>query len=94
MQQRHIMYRLCRLEGRGGKLSAEDAIPESASDPKAIFVVHEVVLQVVLLQLSPVGWQSFVVQEIMGNVVADVPKDATAVNSRSNMPVPVENGVC
>jgi hypothetical protein len=36
------------------KFGAKDNIPKAASDSETILVVHEVVLEVVFLQLSPV----------------------------------------
>jgi hypothetical protein len=40
---------------RRRQLSAEDTVPEAASDAKAVLVVCEVVLQVILLEFTPVG---------------------------------------
>ena len=40
------------------QLGAEDAVPEAAGDAEAVFVVGEVVLQVVLLEFAPVGWEA------------------------------------
>lgn len=38
------------------ELGTKHLIPEATRNTKAVFVVHEVVLQVVLLQLLPVCW--------------------------------------
>jgi hypothetical protein len=45
---------LCGLGWRG-ELSTEDPIPEAAGDAEAVLVIHKVVLEMVLLQLSVVG---------------------------------------
>ena len=45
------------------QLGAEDAVPEAAGDAEAVLVVGEVVLQVVLLEFAPVGWEA--VREII-----------------------------
>lgn len=58
------------------QLCAEDAIPESARDPKAILVVCKVVLKMILLQLFVVRRQIAVVKKVVGQVVADVPEYA------------------
>ena len=44
--------------GRRRQLGAEDAVPEAAGDAEAVLVVGEVVLQVVLLEFAPVGWEA------------------------------------
>ena len=40
------------------QLGAEDTVPEAAGDAEAVLVVGEVVLQVVLLEFAPVGWEA------------------------------------
>lgn len=50
-------------------------------------------LQVIFFQLLVPQREVLVVQEVVREVVADVTEDASAVNGRSNMPVPVEYGV-
>lgn len=40
------------------ELSAEDTVPETAGYAEAVLVVGEVVLQVVLLEFTPVGWEA------------------------------------
>ena len=49
---------LCRLQHlrdrRRRQLSAEDPIPEPTRDTKTVLVIHEVVLEVVLLELAVV----------------------------------------
>lgn len=74
-------------------MGAEDDIPEPTGNSKAILVVHEMVLEMVLLQFSPVCRQCLVVEEVMSQVVADVSEDAAAEDSSSNVPVPVKHGV-
>ena len=49
------------LDWRCRELGAKDDIPESAGHTKAVLIVHEVVLKMVLLQLPPVRWQGSVV---------------------------------
>lgn len=90
-----MQYTSClNLLGSRCKLGAKDDIPEPTSNSKAIFIVHEMVLEVVLLQFSPVRRQSLVVEEVMSQVIADVSEDATTEHSSCNMPVPIEQGVC
>jgi len=50
---------------RRSKLSPEDDVPESACYTESIFVVHEVVLEMIFLQLPPVRRQGSVVQEVV-----------------------------
>lgn len=55
-----FMFSLIGLDNLRGchvQLSAKHAVPEATAHAKAILVVRKVVLQVVLLQLPPVGWQ-------------------------------------
>ena len=40
------------------QLGAEDAVPEAAGDAETVLVVGEVVLQVILLEFAPVGWET------------------------------------
>ena len=40
------------------QLGTEDTVPEAAGDAEAVLVVGEVVLQVVLLEFAPVGWEA------------------------------------
>jgi hypothetical protein len=47
--------------GRRRQLGAEDAVPEAAGDAEAVLVVGEVVLEVVLLECVPVGWETVMV---------------------------------
>jgi hypothetical protein len=42
------------------QLGAEDAVPEAAGDAEAVLVVGEVVLEVVLLECVPVGWETVI----------------------------------
>lgn len=87
-QRRLLSYLLCLWHRC--QLSAEDTVPESRSHPKAIFVVHEVVLQMILLELSPVGGQVAVVEEVMCHVVTDITKYATTEDGRGDIPIPKE----
>jgi hypothetical protein len=50
-------------------------------------------LEVILLQLSPVGWQISVVQEVMSQVVADVSENTATEGSCSHVPIPKDNGM-
>jgi hypothetical protein len=43
---------------RRWQLGAEDAVPETAGDAEAVFVVGEMVLEVVFLEFAPVGWEA------------------------------------
>ena len=81
------------LQRRRSELRAKDNVPESAGDSKTILIIHKVVLEVVLLQLSPVSGQGLMVEEVMGQVVADVTEDTTTEDCSCNRPVPVEDGM-
>jgi hypothetical protein len=50
-------------------------------------------LKMILLQLSPVRWQGSVVQEVMSQIVADVPENSTTEGSCRHVPIPKDNGV-
>jgi hypothetical protein len=80
--------------GRRSKLSAKDHVPKTAGNSKAILVVHEVVLEMVLFQLSPVCGKCFVVEKVVCHIVADVSKDSTAEYGGRGVPIPKEEGVC
>lgn len=84
---------LFHLHGWRLKLSAEDAVPEATGDTKAKFVVQEVMLKVVLLEVLVPEWQVLVVQEVVRQVIADVAKDATTVDSGGGMPAVGEDGM-
>lgn len=43
---------------RRRQLGAKDTVPETAGHAEAVLVVGEVVLQVVLLEFAPVGWEA------------------------------------
>ena len=47
----------------------------------------------ILLQLLVGGRERLVVQEVMGQVVADIAKDASAKHRSGYIPVPVKDGV-
>lgn len=51
------------------------------------------VLQVVFLELLVPQWEVLVVEEVMGQVVADVAEDAATVGSHRSMPVPEDQAV-
>lgn len=76
---------LFRLDG-GGKLGPENGIPELAGDAKAKFIIKEVMLKMVLLELLVPERQVFVVQEIVRQIVANIAKDATTVHCRCGIP--------
>ena len=84
---------LCHLQRGRSKLCAKDNVPESAGDSETILIVHKVVLEVVLLQFSPVSRQRLMVEEVVRQVIADVTKNTTAEDSSCNRPVPVEDSV-
>ena len=69
------------------QLRAEYPVPEPTANTKAILVIGEVVLEVVLLQLPPVSRQSAVVQEVVCHIVAHIPKYTTAVCDQRSIPV-------
>ncbi len=75
-------------------MGTKDDIPEAAGNSETILVVHEVVLQVVLLQLFPVGGKRFMMKKVVGEVVTYVPKYSTAEDSSCNVPIPKEQGMC
>lgn len=51
-------------------------------------------LEMVFLKVSPVSWKSFVVQEVMGQVVADISENTTTKHGRCNSFIPVKEGMC
>jgi hypothetical protein len=51
------------------------------------------VLEVVLLQLLPVSWQRFVVEEIMCQIIADIPEYPATEDSGCDGPIPKEYGM-
>lgn len=75
-------------------MSAEDLVPESTCNTKAIFVIHKVMLKMVFLELPPVCRKGLVVQEVMCQVIANVSEDAPAEDSSCYGPIPVEHSVC
>lgn len=75
-------------------LGSKYPIPEAAGYTKAILVVEEVVLKVVFLQVLVPQRQILVVQEVVGEVVADIAKDTTAENGRADVPVVPKEEVC
>jgi len=87
-------FALLGLGWRWCKLGAKDDVPESTCYTKAILVIHKVVLEMIFLQLPPVRRQGSVVQEVMGQVVANIAEYTSTEHCCSNMPIPVENEVC
>lgn len=81
------------LQRRRSEFRAKDNVPESAGDTKTILIIHKVVLEVVLFQLSPVSGQGLVVEEVMGQVVTDVTEDTSTEDCSCHGPVPVEDGM-
>lgn len=79
-------WRRCQL---GSKYN----VPEPTCNTKAILIIHEVMLEVILLQLSPIGWQISVMEEVVCQIIADITKDSSAKHGRCNMPVPEEDSM-
>lgn len=77
-----------------GELRPKDAIPKATRHAKAIFVVEEMVLEVILLQLLVPQRKVLVVEEIVCQVVADVAENAAAIDGCSHIPVPEEQRMC
>lgn len=75
------------------QLCAKHPVPEPTADTETILVISEVVLEVILLQLPPVGRQSAVVQEVVCHIVAHVPENAAAVCDQRSIPVVKEDEV-
>lgn len=75
------------------ELGAKNLVPEGARNAKAILVVEEVVLEVVLLELLPPQRKVLVVQEVVRHVVANVAEDAAAVGGGPHVPVPEKDAV-
>jgi hypothetical protein len=88
-----VLHRFANLR-RWGKFGPEDDIPKAASNSETILIVHEVVLKVVLLQLSPVRWKLLMVKEVVSEVVAYIPKYSTTEGSSCSVPTPEENCMC
>lgn len=79
VQARSSTCRSLCLNKRGGQeLSAEYLVPETAGDAEAQLVVEEVVSEVILLEVLVPQGQVVVMEEVVGQVVADVTEDATA----------------
>lgn len=76
------------------QLGSEDAVPELAGNPESQFVVEEVMLKVIFLELLVPQWKILMMKEIVRQVVTDIAKDATTVNSRGCVPAPEEDQVC
>jgi len=72
------------------QLCPKHPVPKSVADPEPVLVVGKVVLEVIFLQLAPVGWQAAVMQEIVRHVVAHVAEDAAAVGREGGIPIEEE----
>lgn len=86
---RYSITKLCCLD-HGWQFGAEDLVPESTRYTEAQLVVEEVMGEMVLLQSLVPERQILVVEEVVCQVVADVPEYATAVDGSTQVPVPVE----
>jgi hypothetical protein len=76
------------LQGeRVHKEGPKDSVPEASRDSKAVLVVEEVVLEVILLELLVPEGKILVVQEVVGQVVADVSEHATTEHCRGDVPI-------
>lgn len=84
---------LLGLDNIGLQLGTKHIVPELGSNAEAKLVIEEVVLQVVLLELLVPERQILVVKEVVGQVIADVTKNAAAVDRRRGIPVVGENGM-
>lgn len=84
---------LQRLGGWWSKWCAKDIIPESTGYTKTVLVVHEVVLEMVFLQVLPISGEGFMVQEVMRQVVADVSENTATKHGRCNSFIPVKDGM-
>ena len=78
---------------KGYQFSSKSPVPELACDTKAKLVVKEVVSKVVLLHLPVPEREVLVVEEVVRQVVTDVSKDASAIDSRGHIPIPPEESV-
>jgi hypothetical protein len=95
MRSRETILELFGLDdGRRRQLRAKDLIPESAGDAESVLVVKEVVLHVILLELLVPERQVRVVQEVMGQVVANVTENATAEHGCRCTPAVREQVMC
>lgn len=89
---KQVQGRLLRLDHWGSDdLGAKDAIPEAARHPKAILVVEEVVLEVILLQRLVPERKVLVVKEVVRHVVQSVAEHATGERRSAHVPVEEEN---
>lgn len=69
-------------------------VPKATGDAETVFVILVMMVQMVLLEGFVIGRERLVMQEVVGEVVADVAEDAPAEDGRCHIPVPVEDGVC
>jgi hypothetical protein len=76
--------------GNGHNFGAEDPVPETASDTETILIVQKVMLEMVLLEvLIPEGEVS-VMEEIVGQIVADIAENTATEDDCSDIPIVVE----
>jgi len=78
----------CRI-----KLGTKHLVPELASDSKAELIIEKMVSEMILLQLPVIEREVLMMEEVVGQVVADIAENATAVHSCGYAPVPEEEGV-
>lgn len=69
------------------KLGAKDVVPKLARDSEAQLVVKEMMRKMVLLETLVPQREVLVMEEVMCQIVADVAKDTTAVDSSRDRPV-------
>lgn len=84
---------LLGLDDVGLQLSTKHIVPELGGNAEAKLVLEEVVLQVVLLESLVPERKVLVVKEVVSQVIADVTKNATAVDCSRCIPVIGENGM-
>lgn len=84
---------LLGLDNIGLQLSTKHVVPELGGNTEAKLVLEEVVLQMVLLESLVPERKVLVVKEVVGQVIANVAKNATAVDCCRGIPVVGENGM-
>lgn len=72
------------------KLCVENDIPELVADTESELIVEEVMSKMIFLKLLVPQRKVVVVQEVMGQIVADVAKDTATVGSGGGIPAVVE----
>jgi len=76
------------------QFGTKNTIPEATGNTKAVIEVSKMMLHMILLQWFVIKRKVAMVEEIMGQVVANVPKNTTAINHQGSMPVVREDGMC